>query len=322
MKQKSLADACASIEKRFGKEALSGTIEGVEYVSSGSLDLDRALGGGYAKGRIIEIFGWESSGKSTLALHAVAEVQKLGLAAAYIDMEHAMDLFYAAQIGVDVELGERFILSQPENGENGLEIVREFLQAEEIGIIVVDSVTALIPKAVLAGEAGDSKMGLQARMMSQMIPTLIAEAKRSNKIVIFINQLREKIGVMFGNPQTTTGGNALKFYASQRVEVIRSTQVKDGDEVMANTTKVKVVKNKVAPPHRKAQFEIRYGIGIDKVKEIVDLGVEFGIIEKKGSWYSYEESKLGQGAEAVRNLLEDNPELQEELYQKIQVSIG
>jgi recombination protein RecA len=316
-----ISDVISSIEKRFGKEAISGTKTECEFVSSGSINLDIALGGGYAKGRIIELMGWESSGKSSLAFHLASEIQKLNKVVAYIDMEHAVDLDYINNLDVKTD-GNLWYMSQPENGEEGIEIAREFLKSEEVGLIVVDSVTALIPKAVLLGEAGDSKMGLQARLMSSMLPTMIAQARKTGCIVLFINQYREKIGVMFGSPTTTTGGNALKFYASQRLEVARAGQEKDKDgEVTANKTRVKVVKNKVAPPFRKAEFDIVFGKGIDKVQEIIDIAIEMEIIKKAGSWYSYGEVKLGQGAESVKTIMEDNPELFDEINNKIRKNL-
>ena len=310
-------DVIKSIEKRFGREALAGIQEGIEKVSSGSIGLDLALGGGYPKGRIVEIYGPESSGKTTLALHLVAEVQKLGKKAAYVDMEQALDPFYALDIGVDCEdIGKpdsNFLLSQPDDAETALEIVREFVRAEDIGIVVIDSVSALVPKAVIQGEAGDAKMGLLARLLSAMIPTMLSGAKKSGCIILFINQIRDKIGVMFGNPETTSGGNALKFYASVRIDIRRVGQVKDGEDILANQTKVKVVKNKVAPPFKKAEFNIVFGKGIDKMTEVVEMAVDAGLIKKSGSWYSYKESKLGQGINSVKDILDDNVELYEEL---------
>lgn len=319
-----VSEVIKAVEKKFGKEAIVGAKVEVEFVSSGSIGLDIAMGGGFAKGRIAEMFGWESSGKSTLALTLAAEVQKLGKKVVYIDMENALDVYYAEALGVNISFEEdsNFILSQPDDGETALEIMREFLKSEEVGLIVLDSVGALLPKAVILGEAGDSKMGLAARLMSSMLPTLLQNAKKSGCIVLFINQLREKIGVMFGNPQTTMGGKALGFYASQRLEVARCGQEKDGDEVVANKTRVKVVKNKVAPPFKKAEFNIEFGSGIDKIAELVDIGVEFSVIKKAGSWYSYNETKLGQGAAGVKSILQDNPELYEEITLKIYETLG
>lgn len=319
-----VSEVIKAVEKRFGKEAIVGSKVEVEFVSSGSLGLDIALGGGYAKGRIIELFGWESSGKSTLALHLSAEVQKLGKKVVYVDMENALDVYYAEAVGVNISFEEdsNFILSQPDDGETAMEIVREFLKSEEVGLIVIDSVSALLPKAVINGEAGDSKIGLQARLMSSMLPTLLKGAQKSGCIVLFINQLREKIGVMFGNPQTTMGGKALGFYASQRLEVARSGQEKDGDEVTANKTRVKVVKNKVAPPFRKAEFLIGFGEGIDKTDELIQIGVAYSVIKKSGSWFSYGETKLGQGAAGVKAILIDNPELYDEIKDKINETLG
>lgn len=320
-----LNQVLSSIEKRFGKEAISGKKEDAKFVSTGSIGLDAALGGGIATGRIVEFMGWESCGKSTMALHLAAEVQKLGRKVAYIDVENALDLFYAESLGVECNIGEKdskFFLSQPDCGEDALEIVREFSKAQEIGLIVIDSVAALVPKAVIQGEAGDAKIGLLARMMSSMIPTLISTARKNDCIVLFISQYREKVGVMFGNPITTTGGNALKFYASQRVEFTRFGQEKEGDEVTANKTRAKVMKNKVAPPFKKAEFNIEFGVGIDKVAELVDLAVECEIIKKSGSWYSYGDTKLGQGSAGVKSILQDNPELFEEIDKKVRINLG
>jgi len=317
-------DVIKNVEKRFGKEIIVGSKIEVEFVSSGSIGLDIAMGGGFAKGRIAELYGWESSGKSTLALTLAAEVQKLGQKVVYIDMENALDVYYAEALGVNIsfEPGSNFILSQPDDGETALELMREFLKSEEVGLIVFDSVGALLPKAVIAGEAGDSKMGLAARLMSSMLPTLLQDCKRSKAVILFINQLREKIGVVFGNPQTTMGGNSLKFYASQRLEIARCGQEKDGDEVTANRTRVKVVKNKVAPPFKKCEFNIEFGTGIDKIAELVDIAVEFSIIKKSGSWYSYGETKLGQGSNGVKLIMEDNPELLREITIKIYETLG
>lgn len=320
-----LNQVLSSIEKRFGKEAISGNKEDAKFVPTGSIGLDAALGGGVATGRIVEFMGWESCGKSTMALHLAAEVQKLGRKVAYIDVENALDLFYAESLGVECNIGEKdskFFLSQPDCGEDALEIVREFSKAQEIGLIVIDSVAALVPKAVIQGEAGDAKIGLLARMMSSMIPTLISTARKNDCIVLFISQYREKVGVMFGNPITTTGGNALKFYASQRVEFAKFGQEKDGEEVTANKTRAKVMKNKVAPPFKKAEFNIEFGVGIDKIAELVDLAVECEIIKKSGSWYSYGDTKLGQGAAGVKSILQDNPELFEEIDKKVRINLG
>ena len=307
------------IEKDFGKGAimkLGDRPEGdVSVIPSGSIALDHALGiGGYPRGRVIEIFGPESSGKTTLAIHAIAEAQKAGGFAAIIDAEHAFDRTYAKNLGVDVDT---LLISQPDNGEQALEIADDLIRSGAIDIIVVDSVAALTPKAEIEGEMGDQKMGLQARLMSQALRKLTANISKTNTCCIFINQLREKIGVMFGNPETTTGGNALKFYASVRIDVRKVTQLKDGEDPTGNRTRVKIVKNKMAPPFRKAEFDIVFGEGISRIGEIVDLGVEFDIIKKSGSWFSYGESKLAQGREAVKKLLMDNPELCEEIEGRI-----
>jgi recombination protein RecA len=314
-----ISDVVANVKKRFGDEAIAGVSKNVEWLNTGSIGLNQALGGGWAKGRIVELFGWESSGKSTLALHASAECQKEGKVVAYIDMEHALDPFYAEALGVDTsEKSGLWYLSQPDDGETALEIVREFAKSDEVGLIVVDSVSALLPRAVIAGEAGDQKIGLLARLMSQMVPTLIAPAKKSGAVIMFIGQLREKIGISWGDPSVTTGGNALKFYSSQRAQVARSGQDKDGDEIVANGTRVKVIKNKVAPPFKQTKFFIEFGTGIDKLREVIDVAVELGIINKKGAgWMSYGDTKLGQGVDAVKILLEDNPELLEEIQEKI-----
>jgi len=318
-KLKALQLTMDKIEKGFGKGAImrmgDNAIVDVEYISSGSLGVDVALGiNGYPRGRVVEIYGPESSGKTTLAIHAIAEAQKAGGIAAFIDAEHAFDRFYAQNLGVDTE---NLLISQPDNGEQALEIADHLIRSGAIDIIVIDSVAALTPKAEIEGEMGDSKMGLQARLMSQALRKLTANINKTNTTCIFINQLREKIGVMFGNPETTTGGNALKFYASVRVDIRRIGQLKDGEEINGNRTRVKIVKNKLAPPFRKAEFDIMYGQGISRVGEIVDLGVEQEIIKKSGSWFSYGDTKLGQGRDAVKSLLKDNPELAEELELKI-----
>jgi recombination protein RecA len=294
-------------------------IEPIEVISTGSLGLDIALGvGGLPKGRVIEIYGPESSGKTTLAIHAIAECQKNGGIAAFIDAEHAFDKYYAKKLGVDVE---NLLISQPDNGEQALEIADNLIRSGAIDIIVIDSVAALVPKSEIEGEMGDSKMGLQARLMSQALRKLTGTISKTGCCCIFINQLREKIGVMFGNPETTTGGNALKFYASVRLDIRRVSQIKDTDEVSGNRVKVKIVKNKVAPPFRIAEFDIMFGEGISKAGEIIDLGVEYEIIKKSGSWFSYGETRLGQGRDAVKQLILDNPELMEELEEKIRVTV-
>ena len=319
-KLKALQDAMAKIEKDFGKGSImrmgEEQIVNVEVIPTGSIGLNVALGvGGYPKGRIIEIFGPESSGKTTLAIHAIAECQKAGGIAAFIDAEHAFDRFYAAKLGVNVD---DLLISQPDNGEQALEIADHLIRSSAIDIIVVDSVAALTPKKEIEGDMGDSSVGLQARLMSQALRKLTSTISKTNTTCIFINQLREKIGVMFGNPETTTGGNALKFYASVRLDIRKQGQpIKDGDTPIGNQVKVKVVKNKVAPPFRKAEFEIIFGEGISKLGEIVDLGVEHGIIKKSGSWFSYGDTKLGQGRDATKVLLKDNPELCEEIEAKI-----
>ena len=318
-KLKALQAAMSKIEKDFGRGSVmklgDEQIEDVEVIPTGSLALNAALGvGGYPKGRIIEIYGPESSGKTTLAIHAIAEAQKRGGIAAFIDAEHAFDRFYAKKLGVDVD---ELLISQPDNGEQALEIADQLIRSSAIDIIVIDSVAALTPKAEIEGDMGDNKVGLQARLMSQALRKLTSTISKTNTTCIFINQLREKIGVMFGNPETTTGGNALKFYASVRLDIRRVTTLKDGDTPIGNQVRVKIVKNKVAPPFRRAEFEITFGEGISHVGEIVDLGVELGIIKKSGSWFSYGESRLGQGRDAVKKIIKDNPELSEELEGKI-----
>lgn len=318
-KLKALELTIGKIEKDFGKGTIMKmgdyAIENVPSISSGSIALDFALGiGGYPRGRVVEIFGPESSGKTTLTIHAIAEAQKAGGIAAFIDAEHAFDRFYAQKLGVDIE---NLLISQPDNGEQALEITDHLIRSGAIDIIVIDSVAALTPKAEIEGEMGDSKMGLQARLMSQALRKLTANINKTNTCCIFINQLREKIGVMFGNPETTTGGNALKFYASTRVDIRKISQIKEGDDVTGNRVRVKIVKNKLAPPFRKAEFDIMYGIGISKTGEIIDLGVDMDILKKAGSWFSYGETRLGQGRDAVKTLLMDNPELAEEIELKI-----
>ncbi|WP_046746089.1 recombinase RecA [Kordia zhangzhouensis] len=324
-KLKALKLTLDKLDKTYGKGSVmklgDSVVEDVDTISSGSLGLDIALGvGGYPRGRIIEIFGPESSGKTTLTLHAMAEAQKKGGIAAFIDAEHAFDRFYAEKLGVDID---NLIISQPDHGEQALEIADNLIRSGAIDIVVIDSVAALTPKSEIEGEMGDSKMGLHARLMSQALRKLTASISKTNCTVIFINQLREKIGVMFGNPETTTGGNALKFYASVRLDIRRSTQIKgtDGD-VKGNKTRVKVVKNKVAPPFKTVEFDIMYGTGVSKIGEILDIGVNYEIIKKSGSWFSYGDSKLGQGRDAVKTLLEDNPELLEELETKIKEAIA
>lgn len=323
-KLKALKLTLDKLDKTYGKGAVmklgDSVVADVEVIPSGSLGLDIALGvGGYPRGRVIEIYGPESSGKTTLTLHAIAEAQKNGGIAAFVDAEHAFDRFYAQKLGVDID---NLIISQPDNGEQALEIADNLIRSGAIDIVVIDSVAALTPKSEIEGEMGDSKMGLHARLMSQALRKLTGSISKTNCTVIFINQLREKIGVMFGNPETTTGGNALKFYASVRLDIRRSTQIKDTDgNVQGNKTRVKVVKNKVAPPFRQTEFDIMYGEGISKVGEVIDLGVEYEIIKKSGSWFSYGDTKLGQGRDAVKNLLLDNPELFEELDVKIREAI-
>jgi recombination protein RecA len=322
-KLKALQLTMDKLDKTYGKGSVmrlgDNPIVKVETIPSGSLTLDLALGvNGYPKGRVVEIYGPESSGKTTLAIHAIAEVQKQGGIAAFIDAEHAFDQFYAQKLGVDVNA---LIISQPDNGEQALEIADNLIRSGAVDLVVIDSVAALTPKAEIEGEMGDSQMGLQARLMSKALRKLTSSINKANCCCIFINQLREKIGVMFGNPETTTGGNALKFYASVRLDIRRSAQIKEGDDVLGNRTKVKVVKNKVAPPFRKAEFDIMYGEGISKVGEILDLGVEMNIINKSGSWFSYGETRLGQGRDAVKAIIGDNPELMEELESKIKEAL-
>lgn len=323
-KLKALQAATEKIEKSFGKGSImklgDDSVEAVDVIPTGSIGLNAALGvGGYPRGRIIEIYGPESSGKTTLAIHAIAEAQKSCGIAAFIDAEHAFDRFYAAKLGVDID---NLWISQPDNGEQALEIAEQLIRSSAIDIIVIDSVAALTPKAEIEGDMGDNKVGLQARLMSQALRKLTSTINKTNTTCIFINQLREKIGVMFGNPETTTGGNALKFYASVRLDIRRVTQLKDGDSTVGNQVRVKVVKNKVAPPFRKAEFDIMFGTGISKSGEIVDLGVEYGIIRKSGSWFSYGDSKLAQGRDATKQLMEDNPELAEELEARIMKAIA
>ena len=318
-KMKALQAALSKIEKDFGKGSImklgEEKIENVEVIPTGSIGLNAALGvGGYPKGRIIEIYGPESSGKTTLAIHAIAECQKAGGVAAFIDAEHAFDRFYAEKLGVDID---NLYISQPDNGEQALEIADSLIRSSAVDILVVDSVAALTPKKEIEGDMGDSAVGLHARLMSQALRKLTGTIAKTNTTCIFINQLREKIGVMFGNPETTTGGNALKFYASVRLDIRKAAAIKDGDNIIGNQVRVKVVKNKVAPPFRKAEFEITFGEGISKTGEIADLGVEHDIIKKSGSWFSYGDSKLGQGRDAVKQLLADNPELCEEIEAKI-----
>ena len=318
-KLKALQMAIDKIEKDHGKGTImklgDNKVVDVPVIPTGSIGLNAALGvGGYPRGRVIEIFGPESSGKTTLAIHAIAEAQKAGGIAAIIDAEHAFDRFYAEKLGVDVE---NLFISQPDDGEQALEIADQLIRSSAIDIIVIDSVAALTPKAEIEGDMGDNRVGLQARLMSQALRKLTASINKTNTCCIFINQLREKIGVMFGNPETTTGGNALKFYSSIRLDIRRATQIKEGDDVIGNQTRVKVVKNKVAPPFRKAEFDIMFGEGISKAGEIIDMGVETGIIKKSGSWFSYGDSKLAQGRDACKRLIQDNPELAAELEEKI-----
>ena len=322
-KLKALQLTLDKLEKSYGKGTImklgDTAIEPIDFISTGSISLDIALGiGGIPKGRVIEIYGPESSGKTTLATHIIAEAQKKGGIAAFIDAEHAFDQFYAKKLGVDTD---NLLISQPDNGEQALEIADNLIRSGAIDVIVIDSVAALVPKSEIEGETGDSKMGLHARLMSQALRKLTGTISKTGCCCIFINQLRDKIGVMFGNPETTTGGNALKFYASVRLDIRRISQIKDSDEVSGNRVKVKIVKNKVAPPFRIAEFDVMFGEGISKNGEIVDLGVDFGIIKKAGSWYSYGDTKLGQGRDAVKQLLSDNPELAEELETKIKAEV-
>ncbi len=323
-KLKALQATLDRLDKTFGKGTVmklgDNPIQNLEVIPTGSLTLDTALGvGGFPKGRVIEIYGPESSGKTTLAIHAIAEVQKQGGIAAMVDAEHAFDQFYAKSLGVDVD---NLLISQPDNGEQALEIADNLIRSGAIDLLIVDSVAALTPRAEIEGEMGDSQMGLQARLMSKALRKLTASISKAGCCCIFINQLREKIGVMFGNPETTTGGNALKFYASVRIDIRRASAIKDGDKILGNRTRVKIVKNKVAPPFKKAEFDIMYGAGISKVGEIIDIGVEHDIIKKSGSWFSYEDTKLGQGRDAVKALISDNPELMDELEQKIKEAIS
>jgi len=323
-KLKALKLTLDKLDKAYGKGTVmkmsDAPVIDVDVISSGSLGLDIALGvGGYPRGRVIEIYGPESSGKTTLTLHAIAETQKSGGIAAFIDAEHAFDRFYAEKLGVDID---NLIISQPDNGEQALEIADNLVRSGAIDMIVIDSVAALTPKSEIEGEMGDSKMGLHARLMSQALRKLTGSISKTNCTMIFINQLREKIGVMFGNPETTTGGNALKFYASVRLDIRRSTQIKNSDgSVMGNKTRVKVVKNRVAPPFKLAEFDIMYGKGISKIGEILDIAVEFDIIQKSGSWFSYDETKLGQGRDAVKQMINDNPDLMDELESKIKTAL-
>ena len=323
-KLSSLKTILEKMDKTYGKGSVmmmgERSVEHVEVIPTGSLGLDVALGiGGYPKGRIVEVYGPESSGKTTLTLHAIAEAQKAGGIAAFIDAEHAFDRFYAEKLGVDVD---HLVISQPDNGEQALEIAENLIRSGAIDIIVIDSVAALTPKSEIEGEMGDSKMGLQARLMSQALRKLTGTISKTNCVAMFINQLREKIGVMFGNPETTTGGNALKFYASVRLDIRRGQQIKNGDSVIGNRTKVKVVKNKMAPPFRSTEFDVLYGEGISRVGEIIDLGVEYVVIKKSGSWFSYNDTKLGQGRDAVKDLLRDNPELAEEIEARVREKLA
>lgn len=323
-KLKALQLTMEKLDKTFGKGTVmklgDDAVEKVDVIPTGSITLDLALGvNGFPKGRIVEIYGPESSGKTTLAIHAIAEVQKQGGIAAIVDAEHAFDQFYAQKLGVDID---NLLISQPDNGEQALEIADSLIRSGAIDLLVIDSVAALTPKAEIEGEMGDSQMGLQARLMSKALRKLTGSINKAKCCCIFINQLRDKIGVMFGNPETTTGGNALKFYASMRIDIRKASQIKDGEDVIGNRVKVKVVKNKVAPPFRKAEFDIMYGEGISKVGEIIDLGVELNIMKKSGSWFSYGETRLGQGRDAVKNMLSDNPELMEELEKLIKEALG
>lgn len=318
-KLKALRAAMDKIEKNYGKGSImklgDESLENIDVIPTGSIGLDAALGvGGYPRGRIVEIYGPESSGKTTLAIHAIAEAQKMGGIAAFIDAEHAFDRFYAEKLGVDVD---NLWISQPDSGEQALEIAEQLIRSSAVDIVVIDSVAALTPKAELEGDMGDNKVGLQARLMSQALRKLTAAINKTNTCCIFINQLREKIGVMFGNPETTTGGNALKFYASVRLDIRGITKIKDGDVIKGTQVRVKVIKNKVAPPFRKAEFDIMFGEGISRAGEIIDLGTEWNIIKKSGSWYSYNDTKLGQGRDAAKQCIKDNPELEEELSQLI-----
>ncbi|MBK12860.1 MAG: recombinase RecA [Crocinitomicaceae bacterium] len=323
-KLKALQLTLDRIDKTYGKGTVmklgDEAVEKIDAISSGSLSLDIALGvGGFPRGRVVEIYGPESSGKTTLATHALAEAQKAGGICAFIDAEHAFDKYYAEKLGVDTE---NLLISQPDNGEQALEIADNLIRSGAIDLIVIDSVAALTPRAEIEGEMGDSSVGLQARLMSKALRKLTSTINKTGCCCVFINQLREKIGVMFGNPETTTGGNALKFYSSVRIDIRRSSQIKDGDVVMGNRTKVKIVKNKVAPPFRRAEFDIMYGKGISRVGEVIDLGVDLGIVKKSGSWFSYGETRLGQGRDSVKNLLSDNPELMEELEAGIKAALN
>ncbi len=323
-KLKALQLTMEKLDKTFGKGSVmklgDNAIEEVDVIPTGSITLDLALGvNGYPKGRIVEIYGPESSGKTTLAIHAIAEVQKQGGIAAIVDAEHAFDQFYAQKLGVDID---NLLISQPDNGEQALEIADSLIRSGAVDLLVIDSVAALTPKAEIEGEMGDSQMGLQARLMSKALRKLTGSINKAKCCCIFINQLRDKIGVMFGNPETTTGGNALKFYASMRIDIRKSSQIKEGEDVIGNRVKVKVVKNKVAPPFRKAEFDIMYGEGISKVGEVIDLGVELNILKKSGSWFSYGETRLGQGRDSVKNMIADNPELMDELEAKIKEALG
>jgi len=323
-KLKALEATLGNIEKAYGKGSImklgDNAIEKIECISTGSIGLDQALGvGGLPKGRVTEIYGPESSGKTTLALHVIAEAQKKGGIAAFIDAEHAFDRFYAQKLGVDIE---NLLISQPDNGEQALEITENLIRSGAIDVIVIDSVAALTPKSEIEGEMGDSKMGLQARLMSQALRKLTGTISKTGSVCIFINQLRDKIGVMFGNPETTTGGNALKFYSSVRLDIRKVSQIKDGDNITGNRVKVKVVKNKVAPPFRKAEFDIIYGEGISRTGEIIDLGVELNIIKKSGSWFSYGETRLGQGRDGVCNIIAQNPDLMDELEAKVREALS